>query len=99
MAEIITITPKHCKRCGFDWIPKGIKVNICPWCKSEFWDVEPPEGYRRLGKKAPKRNLFGKVKRNGRAKPKSRKSGSRAVNAAHDVADGAGADGATAEAA
>jgi len=34
-----TIHIHHCKRCGHDWPSKNEHPNMCPKCKSRFWDT------------------------------------------------------------
>lgn len=29
-----------CKRCGYEWTPRGTSPLCCPRCKSYFYDVE-----------------------------------------------------------
>ena len=39
----LTLPTLTCTRCGHGWIPRQIKVWVCPSCKSPKWN-EPKEG-------------------------------------------------------
>lgn len=43
MTPPITLPTLTCTRCGHVWIPRKVKVWICPTCKSPKWN-EPKEG-------------------------------------------------------
>jgi Zn finger protein HypA/HybF involved in hydrogenase expression len=34
----IKLSVLKCKRCGHSWIPRQIKVNVCPKCHSKLWN-------------------------------------------------------------
>lgn len=33
------LTQLTCKRCGYQWFPRGPVVRVCPKCKSPYWDI------------------------------------------------------------
>lgn len=39
--QVIAIPRLHCYRCGWTWRPRGVRIRICPRCKSPRWDTAP----------------------------------------------------------
>lgn len=37
----ITIKPLTCLRCGHQWFPRQVDVQLCPRCKNARWDTPP----------------------------------------------------------
>ena len=40
MEEKISLPTLTCKRCRYSWTPRKTEVNICPHCKSPYWNKE-----------------------------------------------------------
>lgn len=35
----IELNKLTCVRCGHEWTPRKPEINICPKCKSHYWDI------------------------------------------------------------
>ena len=48
MAEIHVMVGQKikCRRCGYEWAPRGTVVRECPQCHSAKWDIELTEKER-----------------------------------------------------
>lgn len=46
----IKVTKLKCKRCGWEWIPRGEDIRMCPKCKSVRWDMPGPKIKKRKEK-------------------------------------------------
>jgi len=40
MGKTVTTKTMTCKLCLHSWVPRHDRVNICPSCKSHFFDIE-----------------------------------------------------------
>lgn len=45
----IKINKLICKKCNYEWVPRGTEVRLCPGCKTSYWDVERKQ-YKKLMK-------------------------------------------------
>jgi Zn finger protein HypA/HybF involved in hydrogenase expression len=48
--KTIVLMMLTCLRCGHKWHPRGLKIIVCPKCKSPYWDVKPTEEKKDNGK-------------------------------------------------